>query len=647
MIIILFLLVFLTRSGLWNGVVPKIWIKQEKEENPLVYYEKIKGQYTEDKMLSQTFINSNLNYTRPLKQDCLVASPSNTKNSIHIIGYDCYKTAYAVCRMFSDTEKTLVLTPPPPPIFSQNTKLPNFNCYLSSSEKDRKYKISSDRDKRENEISDNNEYNKSTNVGTENKLAFLLDPTKENERKNNLEKAKTKFQSDFGDINLSISYPYFFELLWYSQLPCTDVKTITSGYKDEKAFIKRCFWEEKEIECHSIFQMKPTDRGMCCSFNVKGLEKSLHDGKFRRVVAKLQSQNQNLSFGEEIDIKLTSNTKTFYGKPGQRKGLMVFLDNHNDRVSSGTIFDSFTGFITVVDGINQFPLTFQKGVLIQPGYENSIAISAVNVHADSDVRTIPPKKRQCFFSDESPLKLYKSYSQSNCLLECSLDYTRKVMKSSNESNKECLPWFYPINEIKLGFCDPWQTKTFLAIMSEIPIGVCSHCLPDCNVTIYDATISTAPIRFCDHTNLGASSLCTLDQNSVAMNPSLLSGPIQNEFWTAFEGKMPEFAVPSVENLPSKRMYVTSNLKMQNLVFKSHVAKMPSYDAFQKDIALVNFFYEDAYIQQYKMQHIMTLQDFIAQVGGLLSLSVGMSIVSIFEIIWHLFLLPVLKICKFN
>ena len=112
---------------------------------------------------------------------------------------------------------------------------------------------------------------------------FLLDPSKSEERKHRYKTGQQTFMSDFGNMDISVSYPYLFELLWYSQLPCTDIKTLTSGYRDEKSFLKRCYWEEKEVACHSIFKMKATDRGMCCSFNSKGLEHTLRDGIYRRV----------------------------------------------------------------------------------------------------------------------------------------------------------------------------------------------------------------------------------------------------------------------------------------------------------------------------------------------------------------------------
>ena len=619
-----------------------VWVKDETNGNPFVYYEQVEGEYTDVTYTSVTFTSNSIKYTKDSQYSCLVANALKTTNKINIMDYDCSKKAYALCRMFKDPEKTLSLTPPPPPIFYEKTELPNFNCYLESSETTNNQDIPSNRRKRDFENNDKPK-NDTVKENANEKLSLLLDPSKETQRNENLKNAKKKFQSDFGDMDMSISYPYFFELLWYSQLPCTDVKSITSGYKDEKSFIKRCYWEEKEVECHLIFQMKPTDRGMCCSFNVERLEKTLRSGIFSEVVEKLQTQNLNLSFSENSEVNIGRKEDIYYGKPGQGKGLMVFLDNNNDKVSSGTVFDEFTGFATVVDGSEQFPLTFQKSFLIQPGYENSVAISAVDVKADEDIRSIPPNKRMCYFPDEHPLNLYRKYSHSNCMLECSLEYTIGETKKENGTTKECLPWFYPIKEIKNGFCDPWQTKIFLKIMKEIPSGACSHCLPDCDNTMYDASVSTAPIRFCDHTNLGASNLCTMNINSSNMNPSLLSGVIQNEFWKTYNGKMPDFAEPKIDNLPSKRLYVSSEWKKHNLVFKSIVEKNPDYDAFENDIALVNFYFEEPYVQQYKMQHVMKFQDFIAQVGGLFSLAVGMSLVSIFEIVWHLALLPIFKV----
>ena len=660
------------------------WLQQESESDLVTYYERKEGIYNDVIYYSKTFDSTHTSYTKDLSQDCLTAKPSSSVNKFDIVNYDCNKQAIAICQMFEDENVELTTEPPLPPIpiFVQNytTELPNFDCYLSDTTSS---EVDSKRDKREDSLSGGNlsaSSNSSNNQTKTEKLALLLDPNKEYERNKNYEEAKAKFKSDFGEMDLSISYPYFFELLWYSQIPCSDVKMLTSGYRDEKSFLKRCYWEEIEVDCNSIFRMRPTDRGMCCTFNAAHLEETLRDGNFSQIVKKLQYQDDQRAYKELVDTNLTSKSKhkSIIGKPGRSKGLMVFLDAHTDKISSGTVFDEFRGFTTVVDGRDQFPMTFQKSFLIQPGYENSISLSAVDVMAEEDLRTIPPEKRRCYFADENPLQLHINYSFSNCLLECSLNYTINAMRYSNNSDggncasnvyasnhttngtkfsnhsddvfcdedaDVCVPWFYPVLDIKKGFCDPWQTKEFLRHMAEIPIGKCKYCLPDCNSPIYDASTSTAPIRFCDHTNLGVSNLCTLDSSTSSMNPSLISEPIKNEFWQNMGGELPEFATPTLKNLPSKRLRVRSDVKAQNLVLKSALKKASDYNAFKQDIALVNFYFEQAYVQQYKRQHSLKMADYVAQVGGLFSFAFGMSLISIFEVIWHFFLQPIINMFK--
>ena len=95
--------------------------------------------------------------------------------------------------------------------------------------------------------------------------------------------------------------------------------------------------------------------------------------------------------------------------------------------------------------------------------------------------------------------MHKNYSQSNCILECSIRYARSMM-NSNETNectrdalkkyndtsnevketKGCAPWFYPTsNEYYANLCDPWDTKlfqcyqTFLFYKFNVPVNNCS------------------------------------------------------------------------------------------------------------------------------------------------------------------------------
>ena len=67
----------------------------------------------------------------------------------------------------------------------------------------------------------------------------------------------------------------------------------------------------------------------------------------------------------------------------------------------------------------------------------------------------------------------------------------------------CIPWFYPVpDNSSIKMCDPWEAKAFQNLIGKVPPELCNHCLPDCNKNIFRASVSAAPFRICDHTNLG-------------------------------------------------------------------------------------------------------------------------------------------------
>ena len=92
---------------------------------------------------------------------------------------------------------------------------------------------------------------------------------------------------------------------------------------------------------------------------------------------------------------------------GQQKGLILVLDAHGDKVSSGTIPEDYRGFISIVDGNENYPLTERKGFLVRPGRMNNVAMSAYQVIADENVRHVDPSKRNCYFRDENPLDMHQ------------------------------------------------------------------------------------------------------------------------------------------------------------------------------------------------------------------------------------------------
>lgn len=488
------------------------------------------------------------------------------------------------------------------------------------------------------------------------KLDLSLDPNKKEERDNQARAAIRHYDENFGKIDLERSYPALFELLWYGQMPCTDVRGITSEVKDELSFLKKCYWKGMEIACNSIFQKRPTDKGLCCSFNMEKAENILKDSKYREAVILRQMEDTNNGFevGEKPNWYIENDEPT--PEAGRKKGLTLIVDGHSDRLSAATVSDNFRGFPIVVDDNDKFPMVALSELIARPGFESNIKVNAFHLDALDETRKYGPDKRKCYFPDEYQLKMHKYYSQTNCVFECELEFASKCLTTCNEFGKECncknlhfqneyvngsnlcVPWFYPSHGIQsTKICNPWNTQKFREILSkQIPIGQCKYCLPDCTTTIYDTSVSYAELRKCDRTTIGSTSiLCDLVNGVI--NPAPWVHNAQKEYEIANQSVPWYLETSSNGGYRSRFTDKRNNLKARDtadgLIFTSVLKDAPTYDAFEKDIGIINIFFKEKKIMKYETANRMSFFDFLSQIGGSLGLVMGISIISIVEIIY--------------
>ena len=71
----------------------------------------------------------------------------------------------------------------------------------------------------------------------------------------------------------------------------------------------------------------------------------------------------------------------------------------------------------------------------------------------------------------------------------------------------------------------------------------------------------------------------------------------------------------------------------NWMFPSQMKGDQTYDAFKKDIGIVNIFFGEERILKYVTLNRMSTLDFLSQIGGSLGLFMGISIISVIELIY--------------
>ena len=155
-----------------------------------------------------------------------------------------------------------------------------------------------------------------------------------------------------------------FELLWYSQMPCFDVKGLTSEAKNEISFLKRCYWKERRVNCTAIFQQRPTDQGMCCTFNMKKAEEVLKQSKYTDAISVRQSEDAMNAFEPDGLPDWYIEDKEPTPEAGRNKGLMLIVDGHSNLQSSGTVKENFNGFMTLVDDKQKYPIVSSANMMI-------------------------------------------------------------------------------------------------------------------------------------------------------------------------------------------------------------------------------------------------------------------------------------------
>jgi len=109
-------------------------------------------------------------------------------------------------------------------------------------------------------------------------------------------------------------------------------------------------------------------------------------------------------------------------------------------------------------------------------------------------------------------------------------------------------------------------------------------------------------------------------------PSRFGRNVYNEYLKKTGGKIPSYVSSNIQ--PSERTY-SSTLRGGDIFSEAD----NTYDAYEKDIALLHFYFKKSTAFQLGTQPTMTWIDFLSQVGGLLGLCIGISIVTFIELFW--------------
>ena len=155
-------------------------------------------------------------------------------------------------------------------------------------------------------------------------LDLFFDPIFQDEQSNFIQQNQNSITNIFSHLQVSQSFQNVFSILWNAKTPCFDMEGTSAK---SKTILKNCQWKGVSLPCSSIFSQFPTDKGICCSFNMEAAEEIFNGETYVQLVNSLQSADANLKLEgrtlEDNDHKIQG------ANPGKGNGLVVDIGNYN------------------------------------------------------------------------------------------------------------------------------------------------------------------------------------------------------------------------------------------------------------------------------------------------------------------------------
>ncbi|KAJ3655391.1 hypothetical protein Zmor_014523 [Zophobas morio] len=184
-----------------------------------------------------------------------------------------------------------------------------------------------------------------------------------------------------------------------------------------------CAFQNTECK-NGTFTSILTKDGICYSFNILNLNDIYReDVMFHPDIS--STYNQESDFNVDTGYAPDAGVFTYPKRPytsGYQYGFVLFLADLS--VETDALCSSFNqGFNVYIHNPLELPRFGNSYFHISYKKHSMVAIQPEVVITSDEVKKFHPEKRKCYLGSERPLKYFRTYTQSNCFLECLTNYT--------------------------------------------------------------------------------------------------------------------------------------------------------------------------------------------------------------------------------
>ncbi|EDS44436.1 amiloride-sensitive Na+ channel [Culex quinquefasciatus] len=328
------------------------------------------------------------------------------------------------------------------------------------------------------------------------------------------------------------------------------------------------------VPCKPLFSETITEEGICMTFNGLSSEEMFHKDHLHSDYEYLSetkvSENWTLERGYSSAANLSSYPYRVLGS-GYQAGIKVHLMTTKNDLEYHC--RESQGFKVLLHAPSDYPQVASKFIRVTLNRDIAVAVKPQIISTEAALYDYEPVRRQCYFNRERQLKFFRVYSQPNCQLECLTNFTLLLCG--------CVPYWMPRSS-QTRFCETYEIRCALGAQQKLMLlnarnqiqhqsdkRIKCDCLPACNSIQYDAEITQTMFNFKETIKLRL-------------------GPI--------------------------------NITYQDIVDNKLLSKLEVYF---KDVQFITS----------KRTEMYGLTDFVASCGGILGLCMGVSLLSLVELLY--------------
>nr|XP_045607021.1 pickpocket protein 28-like [Procambarus clarkii] len=367
-----------------------------------------------------------------------------------------------------------------------------------------------------------------------------------------------------------------------------------------------CLWSGTE-DCSKLFTQVSTSNGFCCVFNQNTRVHSTgeRDGCPNDDRPSLKKKSRPL--------------ESTHTEAGVRQGLTVMLDAQVDEYTYSTFHS--VGFKMVLQEPTGPPSMGHYSVVISPGTEAFVPLDAHSTFTTQAALNLRPDERKCYKDQEKRLvSSPEIYTHEACVLDYHNSLLQRACGCRDFHMKGPGNICYTQEDIGCmrKFSDRWHAGVYMQQCNSDP------CYSRCNTTTYLASPSFASLTtpYMEKTWLGLrflvptiKALCRREilkrSDKVVCNSSRSRCEVLA-------------ASPCSLKTPEDAEHLMGIPEIRNVII----------NYLEKNAALVHVYFKRATSTLYKRDLAATTSQLVANIGGLLGLFLGFSLLSAAEIVFY-------------